>query len=603
MKTITRTHAKISVILFAASLILSSCASSSETVSDETQELALDGTPTQEKSSGSNGESSNAGNGNKANAANSSNTTNSSNTANLSNTASNAGVGDTNAASTALNNSTTLNNLGALPEGLNGTGNTFDPSKQQNTVLADATPTNNQLPLGATNNSNKVLTNSTKSNNTAVAAANVAPPPNNSAPQANNTALPNNSAMSNSLATNNSALQSNTFASAAGENAVVPPLNATPESIPTPATTKPTPLNTDELEYWKQAAQKLRNLTPEETPSEYTVQSGDTLWDIADQLVDDYQWWPKLWVINSGIANPHLIYPGQRLVFLSSSGTDAPALLVRDLGTATPIPQNAGFITQMVQARTAENIDGELLDASQFATDNSIETVGELLPPTSFVIQIPGFLSDSTPDTLGKIVVQGDRKIVTAKDKITYGEFDNAPQPGQRFLAIREAQRGIDPSGNLAFGPDLYLYTGVVGVVKTHRSGVVSLMVEESLTAVMEDDLLIPFSNIFPIVESSVSGNKSGVRAKVLSTSAEHGMTSEPGKVVLLKREDGSANPGDLIDLYMPAGGMINFDGDDLDPVVAARARVLETKGDSISAVILSNTREVSVGAKTWPDL
>lgn len=55
---------------------------------------------------------------------------------------------------------------------------------------------------------------------------------------------------------------------------------------------------------------------PEPTPSvpSYTVQSGDTLWAIATQLLGDGRLWPELWQENRDtIPDPRNIHPGQVL--------------------------------------------------------------------------------------------------------------------------------------------------------------------------------------------------------------------------------------------------------------------------------------------------
>lgn len=53
----------------------------------------------------------------------------------------------------------------------------------------------------------------------------------------------------------------------------------------------------------------------------YTVQKGDTLWDLSRRFTDSPWVWPELWTENSTvIANPHLIYPGQKIRLTRKAG-------------------------------------------------------------------------------------------------------------------------------------------------------------------------------------------------------------------------------------------------------------------------------------------
>lgn len=69
-----------------------------------------------------------------------------------------------------------------------------------------------------------------------------------------------------------------------------------------------------------QAGVPLSELAPD-APDSHTVKRGDTLWGISSLFLRSPWRWPELWGMNMDtIKNPHLIYPGQKLVLDKSSG-------------------------------------------------------------------------------------------------------------------------------------------------------------------------------------------------------------------------------------------------------------------------------------------
>lgn len=50
-------------------------------------------------------------------------------------------------------------------------------------------------------------------------------------------------------------------------------------------------------------------------PEKYTVVKGDTLWDISGKFLQHPWQWKELWIANSQIKNPNLIYPNDTIFF------------------------------------------------------------------------------------------------------------------------------------------------------------------------------------------------------------------------------------------------------------------------------------------------
>ncbi len=77
-----------------------------------------------------------------------------------------------------------------------------------------------------------------------------------------------------------------------------------------------------------------------DAPDQYTVKTGDTLWDIAKVFLRDPWYWPEIWYLNPQVQNPHLIYPGDVLKLVSIDGQ--PRLTIAERGEGAAAAQSGG---------------------------------------------------------------------------------------------------------------------------------------------------------------------------------------------------------------------------------------------------------------------
>jgi hypothetical protein len=137
------------------------------------------------------------------------------------------------------------------------------------------------------------------------------------------------------------------------------------------------PITTQQRSTAQQVAQAgvaLSELAPN-APDSYTVQRGDTLWDISALFLKRPWRWPELWGMNlEQIRNPHLIYPGQTLL-LERDGDRARLRMAGAAGAPSgserlsPRVRDAGPSGGPIASVPLKFIEGFLNEAVIFETD------------------------------------------------------------------------------------------------------------------------------------------------------------------------------------------------------------------------------------------
>lgn len=112
----------------------------------------------------------------------------------------------------------------------------------------------------------------------------------------------------------------------------------------------------------------------------YTVQQGDTLWDISVTFFGSGHFWPKLWQLNDDITNPHVIRPGRIMRFSPGTFEQPPRLEIAD-GAPIPPPSEGEEDVAMAQPELPPE-PPELPPAKVYTP--SLKEIPPSLPPLGF---------------------------------------------------------------------------------------------------------------------------------------------------------------------------------------------------------------------------
>jgi hypothetical protein len=201
-------------------------------------------------------------------------------------------------------------------------------------------------------------------------------------------------------------------------------------------------------------------------PDRYTVQKGDTLWDISAKFLKQPWRWPELWRMNRDqIKNPHWIYPGDVLVLARVDGN-----------------------WQLTVDKSASS------NATRVSPTTRVEPLAAEAIPSIPAQDIEPYLSRpliTGPDGLpgaGKIVAGRDNRVVRGRGDVVYA-INIDDRAGTRWFIYRPGRvfRSFDSQEILGYE------MRYLGGAEVDRFGEVSTL---RITAAREEiqlgDLLVP---------------------------------------------------------------------------------------------------------------
>ncbi len=238
----------------------------------------------------------------------------------------------------------------------------------------------------------------------------------------------------------------------------------------------------------------------------YIVQPGDTLWDLSDRFSNSPWLWPDLWKENKEIANPHLIYPGQRIRIYRRVDLDN---------------------------LTAEGFTAEAIPHGAF-TFKAMDEVGFIrypsLPPSGILFH-----------------VRDPKKMINTND-IVYirPEIMEDFTTGDRFTVYRTL-KPLREKGKGEINGVQHVINGVVEILAT-QPDVVTAKVIETYRPIEIEDKVTPYMErpfTIPLQESTV-----GIEGKIMFGEDPLKMIAEHHIAFIDAGNDKGIKPGQLYTAY-----------------------------------------------------
>ncbi|WP_298444546.1 LysM domain-containing protein [uncultured Ferrimonas sp.] len=266
-------------------------------------------------------------------------------------------------------------------------------------------------------------------------------------------------------------------------------------------------------------------------PQTHVVQKGDTLWDISALFLDDPWRWPTLWGANPQIANPHLIYPGDRLTLVFVDGV--PRLVRKPVVNLSP--------TMGVKPK------GGAVPALPLSIIEPYLSFQRILAPEQL---------EGTPRVMG-----GERQAVGyTKDDVLF--VNDELQIGDRYGIYQDGRPLYDTDGETLLGLEMELAaTGqVVESGDTSRLKLLSSRQE-----------VIAGQRVMPITDSTVlpayflpHAAPKGLMGNIIATDAKAVEIGPLQVAILNKGSNDGAKAGQVFAIHQPGTELI-VDEDDQD--------------------------------------
>ncbi|MBC8200265.1 MAG: LysM peptidoglycan-binding domain-containing protein [Desulfobacterales bacterium] len=250
-----------------------------------------------------------------------------------------------------------------------------------------------------------------------------------------------------------------------------------------------------------------------ETGFYYTIQKGDTLWDISERFFDSAWQWPDLWEKNSQVSNPHLVYPGERIRLF-----------------------HKGWV------KTTAKTD---------VTEKSLQVKEPQKEPPYLLykaIDSIGFIKKEPVTSSGYILKSYEDKIMISHgDKVYLRQNNNTSFiPGEKYTIYRTIHPVIDKKTKAFIGIQHYI-TGILEITEKKPDFAIAKVLK-SFRSIAVNDFLMPYKQQSPKI--FITKSKEGLEGTILGAEEKATIIGDSAIAFIDRGNQDGVMPGQYYSIY-----------------------------------------------------
>jgi hypothetical protein len=329
------------------------------------------------------------------------------------------------------------------------------------------------------------------------------------------------------------------------------------------------------------AADKI-DVVESETGFYYTIQKGDTLWDLSNHFSDSPWLWPELWESNDQISNPHWIFPGERIRLYRKSGSQE--ITPSEAVHVQPV---AVTVIEPAPVTPAKPTEGEKASAPFFVYP-SIDRVGFIRKPP---VPASGTIFE----------VQGRKVLISEGDMVYIRPQDDTAQgvliPGSRHTVFRHMKPTEERHSTETIGTQHYIL-GIVEVTKKEANMVIAKVLK-SFRPIRVDDMLMPYSQRSKNIELKPS--IPGIDGQIIISEDHLDLTGDYTLAFIDKGRADNIQVGQQYSIYSKQKTVLEnneISSKSLPPVDFGTFLVLHTEQSTSTVIITSAAKVIFPGER-----